>query len=86
MAQVPPTTDLARLRWRCRRGLLELDLVLGSFLDRGYQHLDELEKQAFLKLLELPDTELLGYVQGQHEPADPELINLFNKITQVIDN
>lgn len=80
MAQAQAITDLARLRWRCRRGLLELDLVFGAFLDHGYQDLDETEKQTFLRLLDLPDTELLEYVQGQKKPADPQLTNLFNKI------
>ena len=51
--------DLRRLRWRARRGLLENDLLLGRFLDRYGTTLDAAQKAALLKLLELPDTELL---------------------------
>ena len=34
-------SELARLRWKCRRGMLELDLLLRDFLDSGYQDLDD---------------------------------------------
>jgi len=40
-----------RLRWRCRRGLLELDVVLKNFLDQGYASLTPVEREAFDKLL-----------------------------------
>jgi antitoxin CptB len=61
-----------RLRWRCRRGMLELDLVLNAFLDR---HLDELEPsgiEAFKSLLALPDPDLLDHVMGRTEPESSE--------------
>ena len=56
-----------RLRWHCRRGMLELDLVLNAFLER---HLDELDPsgiEAFKRLLERPDPELLDLVMGRAE-------------------
>jgi antitoxin CptB len=61
-----------RLRWRCRRGMLELDLGLNAFLDR---HLDELEPsgiEAFKSLLALPDPDLLDHVMGRTEPESSE--------------
>ena len=60
--------DFDRIRWRCRRGLLELDLVLEAFLKRGYQRLDAGERGLFDELLERPDTELLDLALGRCEP------------------
>jgi antitoxin CptB len=69
-----------RLRWRCRRGILELDLVLGAFLDQHYAHLSRDEQEAFARLLTLPDPTLLAYVHGLQEPDDNELRNLVRKL------
>jgi antitoxin CptB len=61
--------DLRRLRWRARRGLLENDLLVGRFLDRHGRTLDAAQKLALLKLLELPDTDLLDLLLARTEPA-----------------
>lgn len=68
--------DLARLRWRCRRGLLELDLLLQKFLDTGYTELTPRQRDAFERLLVLADAELLTFMQGTARPTDPELAQL----------
>jgi len=69
--------ELRRLRWRARRGLLENDLLIGRFLDRQAVYLDAAQKQALLKLLELPDVELLDLLLARSEPVaaldSPEL-------------
>ena len=61
--------ELDRIRWRCRRGLLELDLVLIGFLERRFDRLDAAERQAFTELLDQPDNDLLDLVLGRCEPA-----------------
>lgn len=53
-----------RIRWRCRRGMLELDMVLGRFLDRHYSTLDDAQKIAFESLLDMPDVELWDMIAG----------------------
>jgi antitoxin CptB len=63
--------ELRRLRWRARRGLLENDLLLGRFLDRQGRTLDAAQNAALLKLLELPDTELLDLLLARREPESP---------------
>ena len=63
----------ARLYWQCRRGMLELDLVLQSFLDQGYDRAAADEQRAFEALLNYPDPLLLEYVMGNMLPADPVL-------------
>jgi len=47
-----------RARWRCRRGLLELDIVLQRFVDQYYGKLDEEEIRQFETLLGLSDNDL----------------------------
>ena len=69
-----PTLDdrrLARLRWRCRRGMLENDLVLERFLDRRGGAITDDEIAMLDRLLDLPDSELWGLIAGRAEPADP---------------
>ncbi|MFL6624178.1 MAG: succinate dehydrogenase assembly factor 2 [Sulfurifustis sp.] len=71
-----------RVRWRCRRGLLELDLLLNRFLERDYARLDEREHAAFARLLDTPDPQLLDYCFGVSAPDDPELQALVRKIAR----
>lgn len=47
--------ELERLSWRCRRGMLELDIVLGRFVQLHYADLDDIQKTAFDVLLDMPD-------------------------------
>lgn len=56
--------ELARLRWQCRRGSLELDLILEKYLETGYLVADDEEKARFVDLLKLDDGELLGLLMG----------------------
>jgi antitoxin CptB len=57
-----------RLLWRCRRGLLELDIVLGRFVRDRYPTMDEAQRAVFDELLDLPDTELWDLITGKKEP------------------
>jgi antitoxin CptB len=60
---------LERVRWRCRRGLLELDIVLGRFVEQRYASLNMEQQAAFDELLDLPDTVLWDMVTGKESPA-----------------
>ena len=62
--------ELERIRWRCRRGLLELDIVLGRFLERELDALGPAERDAFKALLELSDNDLWDLVSGRSDPGD----------------
>ncbi len=57
-----------RLRWKCRRGTLELDLLLQQFLERDYPALDARAQSQFEALLELGDEELWAMIQGEVPP------------------
>lgn len=56
--------ELQRVRWRCRRGLLELDIVLGRFIQQ-YPGLSTQQKLAFDGLLDMPDNELWDMISGK---------------------
>jgi antitoxin CptB len=57
--------ELARLRWRCRRGMRELDAVLQNFLVERGASLSAADRLAFGDLLDLPDPDLHAYLTGR---------------------
>ena len=59
----------ARLRWRSRRGLLENDLLVTRFLDQHETELTDDDVDAFSRLMELGDNELLALLLARSEPA-----------------
>ncbi len=61
-----------RIRWDCRRGMLELDLVLTAFLERHLDKLEPLQLDAFRGLLSYPDPLLLEFIMGHSEPDEVE--------------
>ncbi len=65
-----------RTRWRCRRGMLENDLLLGHFLDHGYDRLDQEGRDAFERLLGYPDNLLLDLVLGRQATVDSGIARL----------
>ncbi len=73
-----------RLRWGCRRGMLELDLILLPFFEGYYSQLSLREQELFAVLLEYPDPELYAYLTGGEVCDDLEQQVLFNKIRDTI--
>lgn len=59
-----------RLRWQCRRALLELDLVFKRFLERDFDQLDEAQLVALEELLRLEDHDLWAIVNGSKPCRD----------------
>lgn len=74
-----------KIRWRCRRGMLELDLLLQGFVERGYDELDEPERACFNRMLELPDQELLEYLMETKDPRDREMECVITKIRGAVE-
>ena len=62
--------EFDRLRWRCRRGLLENDLILTRFLDARGLGIADAEVVALDRLLSLSDNELWDLLAGRQEPVD----------------
>ncbi|WP_026305976.1 MULTISPECIES: succinate dehydrogenase assembly factor 2 [unclassified Thioalkalivibrio] len=65
-----------RTRWRCRRGMLENDWLLGHFLAQGYAQLDQEGRDAFERLLDYPDNVLLDVVMGRQTTVDEGIARL----------
>ncbi len=70
----------AKLRWRCRRGRRELDLLLQRYLDDRYEQADHAERLSFEKLLEWSDPELEDLLTGRMAPDGPEQVRLIERI------
>jgi len=66
-------TELNKLRWRCRRGTRELDLLLSRYLESSYGSACQAEQQAFLSLLDLEDVQLSAYLLAESVPANHAL-------------
>lgn len=67
-------------RWQCRRGMLELDLLLNNFVDKKVDTLSEQEKQSFELLLSYPDQTLLDLLLGNSVSSDPAIAILVQQI------
>ncbi len=73
-------TEVLRLRWQCRRGMLELDLLLNRFLHTGFPDLDPAQRVAFNRLLAYQDQILYDWFMGHAVPADPDIRDLVARI------
>ncbi len=75
-----PDPSQNRLRWRCRRGMKELDLLLENYLDTLTNETDLL---AFERLLECNDTDLYEWLTGRRVPAAADLASVVAGIRSI---
>jgi antitoxin CptB len=75
--------ELGKLRWRCRRGMKELDLLLARYVDERFCGASKLEQEAFRQLLESQDAVLYAYCMGSERPP-PRFAALIDRITTAI--
>ncbi|HZP65613.1 MAG TPA: succinate dehydrogenase assembly factor 2 [Rudaea sp.] len=73
-------SEEARLRWRCRRGMRELDQLLGWYLDARYGSADDAQKAAFSTLLEQQDPDLWIWLSGRDAPPEPRWKRIVDEI------
>ena len=72
--------NLGQLRWRCRRGMKELDVLLARYMDDHFCNAPTQEQLAFRQLLETEDTILYSYCLGSEQPP-PQFATLMERIT-----
>ena len=65
--------EIRRLRWRCRRGMRELDQLMLRYLDGRWAQADDAERGRFLRLLDCEDDKLWRWFMGREAPQDAEL-------------
>jgi len=72
--------ELRKLRWRCRRGMRELDQLLVRWLDRAWATSPEAERAVFLQLLDCEDDRLWRWFLGHETAPDAALDSLVQRI------
>jgi antitoxin CptB len=75
--------ELRRLRWRCRRGMRELDQLLERYLERAWRQSSEAERGVFLRLLETEDDRLWHWFMGHETADDAEVQALVERIRAI---
>ena len=76
-------SDMRRLRWLCRRGMKELDLVLGAYLEGYYDSAASSDRKRFRDLLDMADPEIYGLLLGRTQPADDEIRKLIELLRDI---
>ena len=72
----PSEIELKRLRWRCRRGMRELDQLFDRYLDARWAAASDEERGLFLRILDTEDDKLWRWFMGYEECPDAELVPL----------
>lgn len=72
--------EAGKIKWKCRRGMLELDILLEQFYEKQFQTLTAKEKKSFNHLLDEADPLLYCWLLGCEIPFDPQLQSLVKKI------
>ncbi|MGS0536311.1 FAD assembly factor SdhE [Pseudoalteromonas sp. SaAl2] len=70
----------ARIRWACRRGMLELDVLFMPFVEEAFDSLSAQQQAVFQRLLEADDPDLFAWFMGHQECKDAELKQMVNLI------
>ena len=66
-------SELNRIRWHCRRGMLELDLVLTKFLDHRFDSLTPHQKELFVQLIDTSDNDLWDLISNRNSRENNHL-------------
>lgn len=72
---------LSRLRWHCRRGMRELDVLFMTYFEQRYPTATQADQQAFELLLELQDPQILAYLTGREIPERKEIAHAIQQLT-----
>lgn len=83
MPENPENPEIKRLRWRCRRGMRELDQLMLRYLDQRWTTADEAERSVFLQLLDCEDDKLWRWFMGRERPEDASLEALVRLIADL---
>lgn len=81
MSELDP--ELKRIRWRCRRGMRELDQLFERYLLHDWAASSDSERRVFLRLLECEDDKLWRWFMGYEQCPDAELSFLIQRIRQL---
>ena len=74
--------NIGRIRWDCRRGIKEAEVLLAPFVDRHFAELSLEDKRAFVDLLKEHDVDLFEWFTLRSEPDDPHLRRIVRMILE----
>jgi len=72
--------EISRLRWLCRRGMKELDVVLSRYLEQHYALASSSDQAQFRALLQMPDPDLYNLLLGRDTATDPECARFLQRL------
>ena len=73
--------EKARLKWLCRRGMKELDVLMERYLEHRYDVAPEIEREAFIALMAAEDPDIWAWVMGfQEMPEQREIANVIEQL------
>ena len=78
-----PSKETQRLRWQCRRGMLELDYLLENYLDQQFENAQKEEREAFILLLDQHDLDLQQWLLLGASPVNLTLTFIVDKVRTV---
>jgi antitoxin CptB len=73
----------SELKWRCRRGMLELDILLNSYLDKTYNTMSPQQGEVFSEVLDYPDQVLFDLLLGNMQSGDARVNRLVSEIQRI---
>lgn len=79
-------SHINKLKWRCRRGMLELDVILQDFIENTYQSISPELQVEFERLIEVEDTELYAWLMGIEKPANNEFSEILSCFSKTLKN
>jgi antitoxin CptB len=83
MTDIERNARLGRLRWHCRRALLELDLVFQRFWQHQGEVMDEQDEAVLTRLLALEDHDLWALISGKTATDDAQLAGMIDRLMKV---
>ena len=79
---MPDDYEMSRLRWRCRRGMRELDTLLLAYVESHYSTASQSEQSAFSGLLTMPDPDILALLTGRLVADDESLRHVLQRLLE----
>jgi len=83
MTTAADTAHLSRLRWHCRRGMRELDVLLTRYFEQTYPSASTTQQVAFEALLDLQDPQILAYLTGAESSDRQDIRDVIQQLTQL---
>ena len=81
---MPLSIEYSEYKWRCRRGMLELDILLNSYLDKNYKTMTEEQGTVFNTILDYPDQVLLDLLMGKMQSSDTSVNRIVEHIREAV--